>query len=220
MIKIYHVPGTRSIRVIWLCEELAVPYELVPVDFSPEYRASLEWRQLNPVGKVPVMIDERPDQDVVTMFESGAMVEYVLDCYGAGRLRPSPGTPVHAMYLQWSWFAEATFARPLGEIANHRREFPGDAEIPAVIREMKNRARVCLDALEQTLADQDYLLGDAFSAADIMMGYTVLLTRMFKVLGEDHPGVQNYFSRLAERVGFQRATADLPAGRYRRNAIQ
>ncbi|MFP6817153.1 MAG: glutathione S-transferase family protein [Pseudomonadales bacterium] len=214
MIKIYHVPGTRSIRVIWLCEELAVPYESVPVDFSPEYRASPEWRELNPVGKVPVMIDERPGQDGVTMFESGAMVEYVLNRYGAGRLRPSLGTPAHAMYLQWSWFAEATFARPLGEIANHRREFPGDAEIPAVIGEMKNRARACLDALEQTLADQDYLLGDAFCAADIMMGYTVLLTRLFKVLGEDHPRVQNYFSRLAERPGFQRATVDIPAGRY------
>lgn len=214
MIKIYHVPGTRSVRVIWLCEELAVPYELVAVDFSAEYRASSQWRKLNPVGKVPVMTDDSSGSGAVTMFESGAMVEYVLDHYGDGRLRPSPRTHDHAMYLQWSWFAEATFARPLGEIVNHRREFPGDAEVPAVIGEMKNRARVCLDALEQALAGHDFLLGEEFSAADIMMGYTVLLTRMFKVLGEDHPNVQHYFSRLAERSGFQRATADMPAGRY------
>jgi glutathione S-transferase len=209
MIRIYHVPGTRSVRVIWLCEELVVPYQRVPVDFSPEYRASAEWRKLNPVGKVPVMTD-----DGCTIFESGAMVEYVLDHYGDHRLRPEPRTPEHALYLQWTWFAEATFARPLGEIVNHRREFPGDAEIPAVVEEMKNRAVVCLDALEQALADRDYLLGAGFSAADIMMGYTVLLTRMFKLLGADHPNVLSYFNRLSERPGFQAATGDLPAGRF------
>ncbi len=55
MIEIYHVPGTRSVRVIWLCEELGVPYEKIDVDFSPEFRASAQWRRLNPVGKIPVM---------------------------------------------------------------------------------------------------------------------------------------------------------------------
>ena len=57
MLKIYHSPGTRGFRVIWVCEELSVPYEIVPVDFSAEYRATREWRALNPVGKVPVMVD-------------------------------------------------------------------------------------------------------------------------------------------------------------------
>src|SRR5262245_47441927 len=114
MLEIYHAPGTRSIRVIWLCEEIPVPYRIVPVDFSPAYRASPEWRPLNPVGKVPVMRDGE-----FTMFESGAMVQYLLERYADGRLRPPPGTRDSAMYLQWSWFAEATFARPLGDIAQH-----------------------------------------------------------------------------------------------------
>ncbi|MDH3643797.1 MAG: glutathione S-transferase family protein [Gammaproteobacteria bacterium] len=205
MIKIYHVPRTRSVRVIWLCEELGVPYELIPVDFSAEYRASAEWRKLNPVGKVPVMIDTAPASGPVTMFESGAMVEYVLDHYGDGRLRPAPRTAEHAMYLQWTWFAEATFARPLGEIVNHRREFPGDAEIPAVVEEMKNRARLCLDALEQALVDREYLLGADFSAADVMMGYTLLICEMFRLLGDDHPRVSDYFARLSARPGYQTA---------------
>jgi glutathione S-transferase len=209
VIRIYHAPGTRSVRVIWLCEELGVPYEVVPVDFSAEYRASHEWRKLNPVGKVPVMTDTESAAGAVTMFESGAMVEYLLDHYADGRLRPAVRTAEHAMYLQWTWFAEATFARPLGEIVNHRREFPGDAQIPAVMDEMKNRARLCLDALEAALGDQPYLLGDEFSAADIMMGYTLVIARMFKLLGADHPKVSGYFDRLAERPGYQRATADL-----------
>ena len=95
MIRVFHAPGTRSMRVMWLCEELGLEYEVVAVDFSAEYRASPEWRRLNPVGKVPVLIDAD-----LTMFESGAMLQYLLDRYGDGRLQPAAGTPEHAIYLQ------------------------------------------------------------------------------------------------------------------------
>ena len=143
MLRIHHVPATRGFRVIWLCEELEVPYEIVRVDFSRRYRASAEWRAMNPVGKVPVMT-----ADDLTMFESGAMVQHVLDRHGRGRLEPARGTRDHALYLQWSWFSEATFTRPLGEIVNHRREF-GDRAIGKVVEEMKARARLCLEALDR-----------------------------------------------------------------------
>ena len=69
MYQIYHAPNTRGIRAIWLCEELNVPYEVIHIDFSPAYRATPEWRALNPVGKVPVLVDGD-----LTMFESGAIV--------------------------------------------------------------------------------------------------------------------------------------------------
>ena len=77
MLEIYHAPGTRGFRVVWLCEELGIPYRIIPVDMAPAYRASPEWRKLNPVGKVPVMSDGD-----LTMFESGAMVQYVLEHLG------------------------------------------------------------------------------------------------------------------------------------------
>ena len=155
MLTIYHVPGTRSARVIWLCEELDQPYELELVDFSPDYRASPEWRAMNPLGKVPVMRD-----DDWTMFESGAMVEYVLERYGDGRLRPPPGTAAAAEYLQWSWFAEASFARPLGDMAHHQFLKPEAERIPAVVEDARKRAHLCIDALEARLADRDFLLAD------------------------------------------------------------
>ena len=139
MLKIYHAPATRAFRVIWVCEELAIPYEIVPVDFSPAYRASPEWRAMNPVGKVPVMTD-----GALKMFESGAMMQYVVDRYGAGRLQPSPDSPDHALYLQWCWFAEATFSRPLGEMTNHRREFSPPLE--NVLAEMARRASLSVAA--------------------------------------------------------------------------
>ena len=201
MITIYHAPGTRSIRVIWLCEELNVPYERVVVDFSPAYRASAEWRKLNPVGKVPALRDGD-----FTMFESGAMVEYILERYGNGRLRPPPGTRAAAMYLQWSWFAEATFARPLGDIAQHTFVKPQAQRLPAMVEDGRARAFACLDALEAAVPGGAYLVDDTFTAADIMMGYTLILARRFNVLTTtNYPNVNAYMGRLETHPGFSKA---------------
>ncbi len=87
MLKIYHVRGTRSVRPIWLCYELDLPVQIEPIDFSPAFRNSPQWRAISPTGKVPAMADGD-----MTMFESGAMVDYILERYGEGRLRPTPGT--------------------------------------------------------------------------------------------------------------------------------
>jgi len=194
--KIYHVPGTRSVRVIWLCEELGIDYEAVPVDFSADYRASPEWRARNPVGKVPVLEDEG-----LVMFESGAMVQYILDRYGESRLQPPPGTPEHARYLQWSWFAEATFARPLGEIVNHRRALPPEQQSEAALAEMRDRATLCLAAVDDAVRDTDYLLGAGFSGADVMMGYTLLLAERL-LPGPLPDAARAYYGRLSKRPGF------------------
>ena len=201
-VKIYHVQGTRSVRVIWLCEELQVPYEIESIDFSQTFRQSPEWRAKSPTGKVPAM----DDQDF-TMFESGAMLQYVLDRYGNGRLMPKPGTPKSAMYLQWCWFAEATFARPLGDIAHHTVMKPEAERIPAVVEDARSRALSCLDAVNDTVGKTEFLVGDTFSAADIMMGYTLMLADRFKVLENDHPNARGYFERLGSRDGYQVAVS-------------
>ena len=200
MLKIHHVQGTRSMRVIWLCEELGVPYKIEPVDFSPEYRARPEWRALSPTGKVPVL-----SEGDFSMFESGAMVEYILERFGDGRLRPAPGTLDSAHYLQWSWFAEATLARPLGDIVHHTLLKPEAERIPAVVEDARQRALTCLDGLETALKGKTFLLGDAFTAADIMMGYSLRLAQRMQVLADDHPRVSEYFARLEARPGFQKS---------------
>jgi glutathione S-transferase len=141
------------------------------------------------------------------LFESGAMVEYILDRYGEGRLRPPPGTVAHAQYLQWSWFAEATFARPLGEIVNHRRVFGDESNAP-VLDEMRERARICLGALENALDGKDHLVAGEFTAADIMMGYSVFLAQWVGAMGEgEFPNVSAYFARLKARPAFASAMA-------------
>ena len=202
MIRIYHAPGTRSIRAIWLCEELEIAYEIVTVDFSPTYRSTPEWRRLNPVGKVPAMSVD----DEFSMFESGAMVDFILERHGHGRLRPPPGTRESALYLQWSWFAEATFARPLGDIAQHTFVKPEAQRLAAVVQDGRERALTCLDALEAAVPNGQYLVDGTFTAADIMMGYTLILARRFKVLTPaSHPNTNAYMARLETHAGFIKA---------------
>lgn len=203
MITIYHVPRTRSARVIWLCEELDLLYEVVPVDFSPEYLKSAEWRRLNPIRKVPVLTDLDAAGNPFTMIESGAMVHYLLERYGEGRLQPAAGTPESALFLQWSWFAEASLARPLGDMVHHRLLKPEAERIPAVVEDGQKRVEICLDAVEAALEGRDFLLGSELTAADIMMGYSLALAQRMDVLDERYPNVVAYMERLEARPGFQ-----------------
>ncbi len=197
MLKIYHSPGTRAFRVIWVCEELSVPYEIVPVNFAADYRATPEWRAMNPVGKVPVMTEGE-----MVMFESCAMMQYVLDRHGGGRLQPTTDDATYAHYLQWCWFAEATFARPLGEIVNHRREFK--PELDDVVAEMKSRATACVGALDAAVADRPYLLGGTLSAADLSICYTMRGYR--RMVTEELPAnVKAYFDRVTALPSYERA---------------
>ena len=126
-----------------------------------------------------------------------------LERYGEGRLAPEPGTPESALCRQWSWFAEATFARPLGEIVNHNRVAPEGGLVEFVIEDCKDRARTCIAAIEAAVAESPYLVGGAFTYADIMTGYSLLLASNFGVLTDDYPQTLAYYNRLGERRGFQ-----------------
>jgi glutathione S-transferase len=197
MIKLYHSSGTRGFRVIWLCEELGVDYDVQKVDFSKEYRLSSEWLQINPLGKVPSLEDGE-----LLMSESCAMMQYILDRYGNGRLQPLAGTIEHAYFLQWLWFSEATFSRPVGEIVNHRREFPGELGIPDVVKEMQSRIFKCILALDRALEEKPFILGKEFSAADISLGYTLLIAQ--DRIGESLPQrVFDYWDSISSRKAFK-----------------
>lgn len=197
MLKIYHVPRTRSVRPIWLCYELELPVDVEFIDFSPKFRHSPEWRAISPAGKVPAMVDGD-----LAMFESGAMVDYILERYGKGRLQPTLGTPESAAYRQWCWFAEATLVRPLGLIRLLRAR---EESIGGLIDEAEAKCRDSLSAVESALSDRPYLLGDEFTAADIMMGYSVAMAQ--PLLGDQSPNLQAYLARLMSREAYQRVAA-------------
>ena len=196
MLKIFHVPGTRSVRPIWLCHELGLPVKVEQIDFSTEFRDSRQWREISPAGKVPALIDG----DLV-MFESGAMVDFILERYGEGRLRPPPGTAESALHHQWCWFAEATLIRPLGLYRVLRAK---NEDIKSLVAEAEEKFRTSLAVVEDALEDKEYLLGD-FGAADIMMGYSVAMIQ--RLLDQRYPRTTDYLARLKSRDAYQRVLA-------------
>jgi glutathione S-transferase len=200
MITLYHSPRTRSARIYWLLEELGLPYELKQVPFVPPAAPGAKpFAQGSPSGKFPTI----EDGDLV-MFESGAILEYLIEKYGNGRLAPAPGTPLRGPYLQWVHFAEGTAFPALGNIAWHM--FKGDSDkIPDALADYRRWAEAALDVLERALAGNEYLLGAEFSGADIMMGYTLKCAKWFRVLGDAHPTVLAYANRLESRPAFQKA---------------
>ena len=198
MIKLYHAPLSRSVRVVWLLEELGLPYELQVAPLEPP--APRPFAQKTPSGKVPTIED-----DGNMMFESGAILEYVLEKYGDGRLAPPVGSPLRGPFLQWVHFAEATAFTGLGNISWHTR-FKDDAEsVAAALADYRRWAEAALDALERQLADRKFLLGADFSGADIMVGYTVLVAKALGLVGEDRAAVDAYLTRLTERPALRKA---------------
>lgn len=198
MITLYHAPRTRSLRIVWLLEELGLPYELSTVTFVPPAKP---FSQHTPSGKFPTLEDGD-----VSMFESGAIVEYLLERYGEGRLAPPLGSPLRASFLQWLHFAEGAFM-PFGNIAWHML-FKHDAEqIPEAMEDYRAWGRAALEVLERALTGKLYLLDDELSAADVMMGYTVLCVRWFGMLGSEYPRLNAYMDRLEARPAFQKALA-------------
>ena len=197
MIKLYHAPMTRSLRIVWLLEELGLPYQIEKVTFVPP---SVPFSQSTPAGKLPVIEDGE-----LVMFESGAILEYILERYGNGRLAPKVGTPERGTFLQWVHFSEATLFPPLGEIAWSTLFAPEDKRNPAAAEDARKRATATLAVLEKALDGKDYLLGSEFSAADVMMGYSLMAAQYLGALGDGFPELRAYMARLADRPAYQKA---------------
>jgi glutathione S-transferase len=200
MIKLYFAPRTRSVRILWLLEELGLPYELEPIEFIPP--AQSFFAQSTPLRKLPTI----EDGDGV-MCESGAIVEYILERYGEGRLAPAVGAPDRAAFLQWLHFAESTAFPPLG-IVVWLTLYRGEAEAQAdLLADARTRAAQGLEFLQNALADHSYLLGESFSAADVMMGFTLVAARVLGILDDRYPALQEYVARLETRPAYQKVLA-------------
>ena len=198
MIKLYHATRTRSFRIVWLLEELGIPYELDKMPFVPP---QTPFAQASPFGKFPAIEDGE-----LAMFESGAILEYVIERYGNSRLAPPLGSPLRGPYLQWLHFSEATAFPPIAEMIRHTTFKPESERIPAVVADARGRAQVTLGVLEKALGDKDYLIGD-FSGADVMMGFTLVAAKLLGALDDRFPNLQAYLARLEARPAFQKAAA-------------
>lgn len=201
MLKLWHAPKTRSVRVLWLLEELGLDYELENVNFEPT--STRFFQQDTPLGKLPVL----EDGDII-LCESGAIIEYILERYGEDRLAPPIGDPKRAAFLQWLHFAESTAFPPIGFVVWLTRYRQEGEDLTQLTADARERAVSGLSFAEEQLGDKSYLLGDTFSAADIMLGFTLGAAFTTGILDDRFPKLGAYFGRLMQRPALIAALAD------------
>jgi glutathione S-transferase len=192
-IVLYHHPFSRAAGVLWMLEEAEAPYELRFVDFTKGEQKASDVVELNAMGKLPVLVD---GDAVVT--ESAAIALYLADRYAYGRLSPRVDDPARGTYLRWSFFAPSVIepgcmAKSAGW--SFRESAAGFGSYDAM-----------LSAIESALSNGDFILGDTFSMADVVLGGTLRFMLMFKMI-EPRPVFSAYVDRLTSRPAFQRADA-------------
>lgn len=200
MLTVHHLGKSQSERVVWLCEELGIPYELKRYTRDPvTMLAPAEYKALHPIGAAPVITD-----GALVLAESGAAVEYIIAKYGNGRLALGPQHPDFANYLYWFHFANGTLQPVMGRNMILRRlDLPADNP---VLLAQKNRLDRALDAVEARLGAAPYVAGEEFTAADIMSVFSLTTMRHFMPLElGPYPNIRAYLQRIAARDGYRRA---------------
>ena len=199
-ITVHHLGVSQSERVVWVCEELGLDYTLINYARDPVTRlAPPEYKALHPMGTAPVVTDGD-----VTFGESGAIVEYIVAKYGHGRLAVAPDAPNFSDYLFWLHFANGSLVTT-EMMSMVTVAAGGDNPMIALIND---RAEKAYDLIEKRLGQTPYFAGDAFTAADIMMVFTLTTMRAFSP--RDHsrrPNILAYLQRIAARPAYQRAMA-------------
>lgn len=198
--KIYHAPNTRSLRIVWLFEELGLPYDLETFKLGDPSMRSAEYRRIHPMGRVPALEDGD-----VTLFESGAIVEYVLARHADGRLKPAADSPDFPAYLQWLHYAEGMLMPPVNTIVVETMFLPEEKRHQPNVDRARKLLGNMLTAVDQALEGRDYLAGE-FSGADIMSGHaTIVASRLAGDAAGDLPNVAAYVDRLKARPALQKA---------------
>jgi len=192
-ITLYHHPFSRASAVVWMLEEVGAPYELRFVDITKGAHKAPEVLALNPMGKLPILVD---GDAVVT--ESAAIGLYLADRYSLGRLAPAPDDAARATYLRWSFFAPSVIEPgAMAKAANweFKTAQAGWGDHDSMLR-----------AIESAIAGREFLLGDRFSMADVIFGGTLRFMLRFNML-EARPAFVAYSERLGARPALQRAEA-------------
>ncbi|HTC97192.1 MAG TPA: glutathione S-transferase family protein [Bradyrhizobium sp.] len=200
MLIVHHLGKSQSERIVWLCEELGLPYELKHTARDPvTMLAPADYKALHPIGAAPVIIDG----DLV-LAESGAIVEYVSGKYGNGRLVLAAQHPNFADFLYWFHFANGTLQAHLGRLMIlNRLKLADDHPILMAARARVDRA---FDLVEARTREAEYLAGKDFTTADIMMGFSLTTMRYFQPYDLRRcPSIIAYLSRIGTRPAYRRA---------------
>ena len=212
MITVHHLNNSRSQRVLWLLEELGVPYEIQKYQRDAKTMlAPPELLKVHPLGKSPVITD-----DATTVAESGAIIEYLLERYGAGRLEPARGSPERLRFTYWLHFAEGSAMAPLlmklvfDRIETSPMPFFAKPIARGISRKVKTamvepNLKRHLDHMERELTKSEWFAGDEFSAADIQMSFPVEASAQRAGLDASRPKLMTFLKKIHARPAFRRA---------------
>lgn len=207
MLTIHHLGRSQSERIVWLCEELGVPYELKRYERRADNKlAPPEYKALHPMGIAPVI----SDGDLV-LGESGAIVEYIVATYGAqsndkGRLMLKRGDAGFADFLYWFHFANGTLQPLMGRLMALERVDASDKNVP--LQGAKERFGLVFATIETRLGEVPYFAGPALTAADIMSVFSLTTMRLYRATDlSPYPNILAYLQRIGARPGYQRAMA-------------
>jgi glutathione S-transferase len=199
MLTIHHLGVSQSERIIWLCEELGLPYTLKPYKRSRMGMAPKDYQALHPMGIAPVV-----EIDGMMLAETGAIIEYIVHRHGGGRLQPAPADPNYAEWLFWFHFANATLL-PSEMIAMIVRAIPWTWPMRKAIRYRSHRG---FALTEKRLGVSEWLAGPDFTTAEIMMAFPFTTMRAFTKLSlDDYPNIRAWLARIGERPAYRRAMA-------------
>ncbi|MBK89246.1 MAG: glutathione S-transferase [Gammaproteobacteria bacterium] len=199
MLKLHFAPNSRAGRIVWLLEELGMPYEINKMAFSPKDLKSDEHRARHPLGRVPVLEDGD-----ITLFESGAIVDYIFERHQNGGLKPAADSPLFPNYLQWFHYCEGMVMPPVNTIVVQTVLLPPDRRDETALGQAQRLLTKALEPVEGALAGKEYLIGD-FSGADIMLGHACFMSNRLGCVSEAMPNLQGYVKRIADRPAFKYA---------------
>jgi glutathione S-transferase len=210
MLTVHHLNNSRSQRVLWLLEELAVPYEIVRYQRQPDLRAPKELLAVHPLGKSPVLTDNGN-----TIAESGAIIEYIVATYGEGRLIPPANTPERRRFTYWLHYAEGSAMPPLlMKLLFTIMPRRAPALLRPLVRKVCNQARLAIvnpqlklhmAFWESELSRSEWFAGEAFTAADIQMSFPLEAAAARGGLEQSHPRAMAFLERIHARPAYQRA---------------
>ena len=198
-LKLHFAPNSRASRISWLLEELELPYELNRMAFHPKDLKSEEHRASHPLGRVPVL-----DDGEVSIFESGAIVDYILERHKNGGLKPAVESHHFAHYLQWFHYCEGMVMPPVNTIVVHTLLLPPERRDETVLEQARKLLTRAWQPVDETLAGKDYLIGD-FSGADIMLGHAAFMSNRLGCIPQEMTNLRAYVKRISERPAFAKA---------------
>ena len=201
MLTLHFAPNSRAGRIVWLLEELGLPYELNRMDFHPKDLKSDEHRARHPLGRVPVL-----DDDETRIWESGAIIEYVLERHKNGGLKPAVEAEEYPAYLQWFHYCEGMVMPPVNTIVVQTVLLPPDRRDETALAQAQKLLTRALAPVNEDLAGKDYLIG-AFSGADIMLGHACFMSNRLGCVTDEMTNLKSYVERVAARPAFQKAMA-------------